>query len=489
MLIQVLANLACRSKVQMRLYGPRPERFSRSGLGYKVRLFGRRNFIKVLLASLVSFAFETKIGAKSPYVKERASPSTATIFRSVNGNPSENMVKVIDLMGGIGAIIGENDLVVVKPNVQWWNQGVPNLSAVRTFVDLIMNRPAGYRGEVVLAENCHRGPTPYNSKSSGWIRAYDRNADSPEITNYNSLCNVLKTKYEDRFSVCHWVDVDAGGKKIFGPADGAGYIYCDGTGETQLIPYDNGTAGKGFRQTIMTYPVFRTDRGTLVDFKEGIWTQGKYEKQRLKIINFAALNHHSAYCGVTSAIENYLGVVDLSGGADPYDDGKLAGGYYNFHSFPFDKWGPGPKPGMLGAAVAVFMNTIRRADLNIVTADWVGLASRTEPPVARTQVLLACTDPVALDYHSSKYVLHPNSSIKYHDPDDSQSPTHQYLKECSKRGGGILDERKVDVKSYDFRTGRFQDDDELFVIGAKEWGLNPKSLIKYLLYRFGHFLI
>jgi hypothetical protein len=443
----------------------------------------------VLLSSLATFAFKTKIDAKSPSMKERASPAAVTIYRSVNGNPSKNMVKVIDLMGGINKVIDENDLVVVKPNVQWWNQGVPNLSAVKTFIDLIMNRPAGFKGEVVLAENCHRGPTPYNSKGSGWIRAYDRNVDSHEITNYDSLCTVLKRKYADRFSVCHWIDVDSGGRRILGPTNGTGYIYCDGTGGAPLIEYDNGAAGKGFRQTIMTYPVFRTDRGTVVDFKEGIWKEGKYEKKKLKFINFAALNHHSAYCGVTSAIKNYLGVVDLSGGADPYDDGKLVGEYHNFHSFPFDKWAPGPKPGMIGAAVGVFMNTIRRADLNIVTADWVGLASRTEPPVARTQVLLACTDPVALDYHSSKYILHPNSDIKYHDPDDSQSPTHQYLKECSDRGGGILDESRVDVKSYDFRTGRFQNDDELFVIGAKEWGLNAKSLLRYLLYRYGYFLI
>jgi hypothetical protein len=43
----------------------------------------------------------------------------------------------------------------------------------------------------------------------------------------------------------------------------------------------------------------------------------------LKFVNFAALNHHSTYCGMTSTIKNYLGVSDLSGGPDPFNDGKL----------------------------------------------------------------------------------------------------------------------------------------------------------------------
>jgi hypothetical protein len=130
------------------------------------------------------------------------------------------------------------------------------------------------------------------------------------------------------------------------------------------------------------------------------------------------LNHHSTYCGATSAVKNYLGVTDLSGGPDPQDRGKLTDAYYNFHSFPFNKWAPGPAAGMLGAEVGVFMNAIRRADLNITTAEWTGLASRVDPPAARTRAVLASSDPVALDYHAFKYVLYPNSGIKVHNPDE-----------------------------------------------------------------------
>jgi hypothetical protein len=293
----------------------------------------------------------------------------------------------------------------------------------------------------------------------------------------------LKKKYGDRFSTCHWVDVDSGNNRVFSPAEGTGYVYCDGTGGVPLISFDNGGQGDNHRAVIMSYPVFKTDRGTIIDFKNGIWEKGAYTKQPLKFINFAALNHHSTYCGATSAVKNYLGISDLSGGADPFNKGKLTGEYYNFHSFPFNKWAPGPKPGMLGAEIAVFMNTIRKADLNITTAEWVGMASRTEPPVAYTRAVLASKDPVALDYHATKYILFPNSKCRIHSPDAKKSPLHQYLAKCSEEGGGIFDEQYVGVKSYDFRTKKMQKDDQLVVIGEKEWGWQPKMWGKYLALR------
>ena len=76
----------------------------------------------------------------------------STVYRAVNGRPSENIFKVIDLMGGIERIIGTDDIVIVKPNVQWWNQGAPNLSALKVFVDFILNsHSGGFNGEVVVA--------------------------------------------------------------------------------------------------------------------------------------------------------------------------------------------------------------------------------------------------------------------------------------------------------------------------------------------------
>ena len=443
----------------------------------------RRDFIKRIMISIGGFAFAPNAFAKATVSKGPLEEAKATVYRSVYGTPVENIAKVIELLGGIEKIIGKDDVVVVKPNVQWWNQGVPNISALSALVELIFIRSGGFNGEVVIAENTHRGSSPW--KHTGWQRGFDRNSDIEGIENYNDLSDYLKKKYKEKFSICHLIDADSGAKRVYSPNDGAGYVYCDGTGGVPLIEFNNGENGEDYRSVIMTYPIFKTDKGTVIDFKNGIWENGSYTNQPLKFINFAALNHHSAYCGATSAVKNYLGVSDLSGGADPHQGGKLTEKHYNFHSFTFDKWAVGPVPGMIGAEIGIFMETIRKADLNITTAEWVGLASRTEPPVARTRAVLASTDPVALDYHATKYLLYPNSKISVHNPDDEKSPVYQYLQKCAEQGGGIFKEKYVDIKSYDHRLKRMQRDDELVIKGDITWGTNLKMLMKYLVFRAG----
>ena len=410
-------------------------------------------------------------------------PINSIIYRSVNGSPAENIIKVIESMGGIERLIGFEDVVVIKPNAQWWNQGAPNLSALNQLINLILNQPS-FQGEVILAENCHRGSHPGTSLNSGWVHDFEWNADIQGIRNLNALGSDLQKKYGDRFSVCHWIDVGSGGKKVSGPKDGTGYVYCDGTGGVPLISCDNGLEGKDRRETIMTYPIFKTDKGTIVDFKNGIWEKGAYTRQPIRFINLAALNHHSTYCGMTSAIKNYMGITDLSGGPDPFHDGKLIGNYYNFHSFPFNKWAPGPEPGMLGKEIGTFMKTIRQADLNIITAEWVGLALRTEPPVAHTRAILASTDPAALDYHAAKYLLFPNSKISIHNPADKKGPLNAYLSACANSGGSAGNEANAQVISYDCKTGRFQkEDDDWKIPGKIIWGTNPKAMLKYWMLR------
>lgn len=407
--------------------------------------------------------------------------SESVIYRSLNGAPSENMTKVLELMGGIDELIGENDVVVIKPNVQWWNQGATNLSALKTLVDLIMNRPSGFNGEVIIAENCHRGNEPWIVEESGWIRIYERNSDIKGINNFNDLTHILKEKYGERYSTIHWIDVANGEKRVFGPEDGTGYVYCDGTGGVPLLSMNNGMSGDDFREVIMTYPIFRTDKGTLIDLKNGIWKEGAYTEQQLRFINFATINHHGHYVGATGSVKNYFGVVDISGGGW----GKLADKYNNFHSFAYNEWDFGPVPGLMGAEVAMFMNSIRKADLNIIAAEWIGLASRTEPPVAHTKTVMVSTDPVALDYHATKYLLYPNSGIPLHNPDYEESPLRHYLIKCSENGGGVFDDTQVSVKSYDLKTNSFQTDDNLVVIGEIIWGSHLKTLNKYLKFRIG----
>ncbi len=443
----------------------------------------RRQFVQQLLAMLGTLSLSRKGNASDVPIKKTLQEVQATVYRSVGGSPKENMSTVLTMLGGVEKLFGKNDVILIKPNLQWWNQGAPNISAAAVLVEMIMNRPGGFNGEVVITENVHRGATPW--KSAGWSKSFDWNSNEKEISNYNDLTSELKKKYGNSFSVAHLVNVGAGNKRVYGPKDGPGYVYCDGTGEVPLLQFDNGQKGSNYRSVIMTYPIIRTDRGTLVDFKHGVWENNGYSDRAVKFINLSALNHHSYYCGVTSSIKNYLGISDLSGGPDPHNDGKLTEDHYNFHSFPFDKWAPGPAPGMIGAEIGVFLSTIRKADLNITTADWVGMASRVAPPMARTRTVLASEDPVALDFHSSKYLVYPNSKIKFHNPEDLNSPVYQYLKACAKYSGHVFDEEYVDIRSYDHTIKRKQKSDELMVKGDIEWGTEWKILLHYIAYRTG----
>ena len=407
--------------------------------------------------------------------------TTATVYRAVNGRPAENLEKVLSLMGGVEALFGAEDIVILKPNLQWYNQGAPNIAALDRLVSLIMDKPGGFRGEVILAENIHRGAKPW--EQAGWAVPFARNSDLPGVMNYNGLSAELKRKYGDRFSVCHLIDIASGGKRVHSPADGPGYVLCDGMGGVPLLVFDNGLQGKNRREVVMSYPILGTDRGTLVDYRLGVWEKGAYTGQPVKLVNCAALNHHSVYCGVTSAVKNFLGVSDLSGGSDPTSGGRLVGESHNFHSFPFTGNKKGPVPGMLGAEVGHFLKTVRRPFLNITTAEYCGLVGRLGLPVARPKVVAASTDPVALDFHMAKYVLFANSRISHHDPEDLRYPTAQYLRECARAGDYCHDEARVHVRAFDLASGKFQSEDALAVRCDREWGTNARALLKYIALR------
>ena len=56
----------------------------------------------------------------------------------------------------------------------------------------------------------------------------------------NDLINLIKKKYSNQLSVCHLIDVSAGGRRVYKPDQGSGYVYCDGTYGVPLLCLDNG---------------------------------------------------------------------------------------------------------------------------------------------------------------------------------------------------------------------------------------------------------
>jgi len=76
---------------------------------------------------LSTLSLERNVRAQKSPSKGQSNDNACSLYRAINGSPAENLSKIIELMGGIEKIIGEDHIVVIKPNVQWWNQGAPDL--------------------------------------------------------------------------------------------------------------------------------------------------------------------------------------------------------------------------------------------------------------------------------------------------------------------------------------------------------------------------
>jgi hypothetical protein len=393
---------------------------------------------------------------------------SSTIYQSKNGTPEQNVAKVVEMIGGIESIISKEDIVLIKPNTQWRKHGVTNSNAIKGFIDLILNIP-NFSGEIIIADNHHDHP----DDARGWTTE-QRNGDF----NFNELVASYQENGYPNVTKYHWRDGGpnpnylqfraADGGIVSGPEQGDGYVWSD-----DEYTYQG-------RTTKMSYPVFTSSySGMTIDFKNGVWKNGSYTDQPMKFINFAVLNHHSPTFGVTASVKNYLGVVDMTCG----EHGSKPEGYYNFHyiSFGWDKNSGrggllengtrsdmirssklltkaikkvGPvNPEGVGGAVGRFMQTIRRADLNILAAEYVGPEGRTVNPI-QTKTILASKDPVALDYYGAKTILLPLGGPRaiFNDPDNTGGPFHRYLESCCTEGIGTLDESRMVSHNFDFKT-------------------------------------
>ena len=378
------------------------------------------------------------------------------------GTAEQNTGKVLELIGGIKKVINPDDIVVLKPNSQWWNQGMTNTNSMKEFISQILNMP-GFKGEIIIADNHQfqqdetRGwttDTPNGDYNLNQLIAYFNNAGHNNVTKYHWHCAGPNTGL---------VQGNGHGDSVIKrPGTKDGYVWRD----DMIYEVENG------RKTMMTYPVFTSSySGITIDLKNGAWKNRKYLERKVKLINFPSLNHHSGWAGVTCCIKNYLGIVDMSCGYH----GESPKGYYNFHyvgnyESNLNRYieklrqiaGIGYFEHFHGGPVGCFMKNVRMADLNIVTAQWVGFGSRTDTKLsARPKAILASTDPVALDYYAAKYFLLPYTPedimsrwgynfCQYNNPDILKGPFRRQLEECHAEGIGNLEETKMKIHRFDF---------------------------------------
>ena len=86
----------------------------------------RRYFIQKIIALLGAVVFKGYTESPVPIKRKDSMNAKVSLYRCSNGKSSENMAKVIEMMGGIGQLFDPDDVIVIKPNVQWWNQGASN---------------------------------------------------------------------------------------------------------------------------------------------------------------------------------------------------------------------------------------------------------------------------------------------------------------------------------------------------------------------------
>jgi hypothetical protein len=296
-------------------------------------------------------------------------------------------------------IIGIDDVVIIKINYQWSERGGTNTDLLSGLIRAIVDHPDGFNGEVVVCENAQVYA----------IENFDRPFNNAEDRG-RSPHEVVENFRNQGFAVSHydWMRLKAIRVEEYDDGDDEdGYVMLDG------IP-----------QGRVTYPKFRTEYGTSVSVKEGIWhpTNSHYDRNRLKFINLPVLKPHwcqrptSCY-GATACIKNYMGLVSNS--------------LTNSHG--------GVRLGLMGAVLA----EIGLADLNILDCIWIcanpywGPMVYYDYPTIRVDQLVASTDPIAADIWAVRNILVPAFEIDVFppeplprpsaDPDDPESAFRTYL--------------------------------------------------------------
>jgi hypothetical protein len=388
----------------------------------------------------------------------------AKIWKASDSNPKQLTERLIAGFGGVDNLFDKDDIIILKVNSQWWNQGMTNTDILESFISNILNMP-GFTGEIIIADN-HQSKEP---NSRGWTTEM-RNGRF----NYNELIQYFQNMGHPNVTKYHWhpagpnptpLQLDGQGDAVIThPSEGDGYIWPQDL--YYECPFGN--------RTVLAYPVFTSSfSGTTIDLKNGAFRNGKYTDQPIKFINCSALNHHSCYAGVTASIKNYMGVVDMSCGYPaPYPEGT-----YNTHhvgssqvfrflakhqkrlaDVPFF-WDICLAPTVFrfrytGGVLGKFMKSIRSADMHIITAVNVGWGSRTDVKMASpTNTLVASTDPVALDYWASVNILTKATKEaggseyfqNLNDPSLESNPFRAFLYECRREFGGTIDPELMDI--------------------------------------------
>jgi hypothetical protein len=353
--------------------------------------------------------------------------SAIKVYLVKNGTVQQNIAKLFELLGGISKYIQPTDIVVLKCNGQWPNQGYTNTECIKYVIESILSIP-GYSGEILICDNVQN--IPYDANCGFLASAENRSHNWPDH-NWDTLAREYQSKGYPA-AIKPWLNdpIDA---SISGPADGPGWI-------REFFTFHGNT-------TYLSYPVFESPLtpGRLIDMKNGVWENGKYTGRRVRAIFMPTLNNHGDgsedYAGLTSALKSFFGATEIHVNEDAtiYHDNKNC---YHIHSATYS----GHHAYYAGELAAHFIKNMYTPALYITCAIWTGYESRIGQ-AKETKTVLACENPATLDYVSSKYVIAPLAP--WLNPDANNNTRNQILG-CVNSGIGAIEIGKYQVIDYDF---------------------------------------
>jgi hypothetical protein len=362
----------------------------------------------------------------------RAAGGLTRVYKAVNGDCFQNVAKVLEMAGGITKYIDPTDVVVIKANGQWPNQGYTHTGCIKGVVDAILAIP-GFSGEVLICDNIQNygkaGQFGFDAtpayRTHNWP---DYNWDSL-AAQYVANGKPVATK---RWINGPWRALP-GPLPCFSPWDPG-----NGEGWTRRFFSYNG------QPTYLSYPIFASPLtpGRMIDLKNGVWESGSYTGRRVRTICMPTLNNHGTGTdedvGITSAIKTFFGATEIHTGVS-----GLWNGYRNIHSS--GNYDTALFPTATGDLPGIFLNTLYSPVLYITAAMWSGWYSRTGD-AAETKTVLACENPVTLDYISSRDVISPYAA--WLGPDQN-THTRQQILGCNGQGIGTVNPAQFEVVSYD----------------------------------------
>ena len=362
-------------------------------------------------------------------VVARAAGVTRPLYVVRNGTPVTNIERVIAEAGGIQQFVDHDDVVVIKPNGQWPNQGYTHTQCIKALIDVILARPGGFGGEVILTEHVHRSPSETLGAAYCWnMSVGNRQRNWPEM-NYLELIADYHARGIANVTAAPMVDAGSGGDwaAVSGPAA----VPAGKHGWVRLPAYDT-ASGNSYTPS---YAILRSSySGRLIDLKNGVWQGGAYTGQRVRLMFLPTLNNHGSqdvedYAGPTSAVKTHIGFIEGTS--------LHSVGYGNGH------------PESVGEAIGHLITEVVRPTFYLTCAEWTGYGGRTGSTATQTKTVGLCADPVTLDYWMCKHVLLPCRPSQTFMNADLNNNFRKTLLGCQTKGVGTLDENEIAVHLVD----------------------------------------